>query len=211
MIVDGLKTIACACLVMGAVTSAAAQSPREQLATAALSMMSPKTIQSSREYYIEFRAAQIGAYGHSYAAFGRLNAHGQPGSVSYADLHPMGNYAIMAIGHLLPVPANTEWDPDVLKLPIASKYRVNLTANQYHKLLAALRRARADKQPVWNAISNNCNHFIAKLAQAVQMRIPTEFQLSYAFIPALRELNESNQSAGPSQARLPSKPVASGR
>src|SRR5229473_1185570 len=125
------------------------------------------TIALPAGYYVEFRVAQIGLYGHSYVAYGRLDGRGQPADFHYADLHPMGNYAVMAIGHLVPVPANTEWDPDVLKLPVASLYRRNLNGAEYQKLLAGLQRARANKQPTWDAITNNCNHFVAQLAMAV--------------------------------------------
>jgi hypothetical protein len=150
----------------------------------------PATTSATGAYYIEFRVAQIGAYGHSYVAYGRLNGRGQPAEAHYADLHPMGNYAIMAIGHILPVPANTVWDPDVLKLPVSSSYRRKLSAAEYQKLLAAVRVAKANKQPYWNAISNNCNHFVAGLAQAIGMRTPSDLVVSYAFVPALRDLNE---------------------
>ena len=40
-------------------------------------------------YYVEFRVAQIGAYGHSYVVYGPSGGRAQ-----YADLHPMGGYAI---------------------------------------------------------------------------------------------------------------------
>ena len=155
--------------------------------------------QSGTPYYIEFRVARIGAYGHSYVAYGRLNASGQPAEFRYTDLHPTGNYALMAIGHLVPVPANTKWDPEVLTLPVASSYRRKLTATQYAKLLAAIQRANANKQPYWNAVSNNCNHYVGELARAVGLRTPMNFQVSYAFIPALRDLNESSAS----EARKP--------
>lgn len=156
-------------------------------------------------YYIEFRVAQIGAYGHSYVAYGRLNMRGQPADQHYADLHPMGNYAVMALGHILPVPANTEWDPDVLKLTVTSAYRRNLNAAEYRKLLAALQRARTNKQRIWNAVTNNCNHFVAELATAIGLRTPSDFQFSYFFIPALRELNESGSSSprAPRATRMP--------
>jgi hypothetical protein len=136
-------------------------------------------------YYIEFRVAQIGAYGHSYVAYGNVG-----GRQNFADLHPMGNYAIMALGHVLPVPANTEWDPDVLKLPVMSRYRRSLNAEQYKKLLAAVSTAKTNRAPYWNAVTNNCNHFIGELAQAIGLKVPGQFQVSYAFVPALKELNE---------------------
>jgi hypothetical protein len=105
----------------------------------------------------------------------------------------------LGLGHVLPVPANTEWDPDVLKLTISSSYRRHITAGQYRTLLAAVQRARATKNRTWNAVTNNCNHFVAELAVAIGLRAPSDFQFSYTFIPALRDLNES----GAPSARTP--------
>ncbi len=147
-------------------------------------------------YYVEFRVAQIGAYGHSYAVYGQTG-----GRANYADLHPMGGYAVMALGHVVPVPANTQWNPEVLKLPVASRYRKTLNAQQYQRLVAAVRSARANKQPYWNAVSNNCNHFIGKLAEAVGLKVPGQFQVSYAFVPALRDLNEGGGRAPAARAK----------
>ena len=168
-----------------------AAAPQEAPVRAASPAADNKTPAAQRYgYYVEFRVAEIGTYGHSYAVYGRLNARGQPADSHYADLHPMGNYAIMMLGHVLPVPANTEWDPDVLKLPVASSYRRNLSAADYQKLLRAVQRARANANPTWNAVTNNCNHFIAELATAIGLRAPNDFQVSYSFVPALRQLNE---------------------
>ena len=143
-------------------------------------------------HYIEFRVAQIGTYGHSYVAYGRLDARGNPAEFNYADLHPMGGYLGMAVGHVLPVPANTEWNPDVAKLPVASAYRRKLTSDEYKKILAAVRRARANRNPYWNGLTNNCNHFVAELARSIGLRVPPGLLLSYAFVPALRDLNETD-------------------
>jgi hypothetical protein len=136
-------------------------------------------------YYVEFRVGQIGTYGHSYAVYGTAG-----GRANYADLHPMGGYAVMALGHLLPVPGNTQWDPDVLKLPVTARYRRNLNAEQYRRLVAAVNVAKANKSPIWNAVTYNCNHFIGELAQAVGLKVPGTFQVSYAFVPALKQMNE---------------------
>jgi hypothetical protein len=144
---------------------------------------------SARGYYVEFRVAQIGTYGHSYVVYGSSGSR-----ANYADLHPMGGYVVMAVGHLLPVPANTEWDPDVLKLRVSDRYRRSLDAQQYQRLVAAIRTAKLNKQPYWNAVTNNCNHFIGELAQAIGLRVPGQFQVSYSFVPALRELNEGPHS-----------------
>ena len=157
-------------------------------------------------YYVEFRAAQIGLYGHSYAVYGRLDGRGNPATTSYADLHPMGGYAVMALGHFVPVPANTEWDPEVLTLPVAYKYRIKLNETQHKNLLAAVERAKANKLPYWNAVSNNCNHFIGELAQAVGLRVPAQFHLSYGFLPDLQEINEAAAPATPQPAAKPARP-----
>jgi hypothetical protein len=147
---------------------------------------------SAGGYYVEFRVAQIGTYGHSYVVYGPAG-----GRANYADLHPMGGYVVMALGHVLPVPANTEWDPDVLKLPVSARYRRSLDAQQYQRLIGAVRSAQINKQPYWNAVTNNCNHFIGELAQAIGLRVPGQFQVSYSFVPALRELNESPHTRSP--------------
>lgn len=154
-------------------------------------------------YYIEFRAARIGLYGHSYVAYGRLDARGNPVTTDYADLHPMGGYGHMALGHFVPVPGNTEWNPEVLTLPVAHKYRVNLDGTQFKNLQAALQGSQAKKRTYWNAVSNNCNHFVGELAQAVGLRVPAQFHLSYGFIPDLQEINQSNpvSQAAPTRQR----------
>jgi hypothetical protein len=153
---------------------------------------SPATPAARGSHYIEFRVARIGTYGHSYVAYGRLDARGSPAEFNYADLHPMGGYLGMALGHVLPVPANTEWNPDVAKLPVASVYRRKLTSGEYKKLLAAVRLARANRNPYWNGLTNNCNHFVAELARSIGLRVPPGLLLSYAFVPALRDLNETD-------------------
>jgi len=159
---------------------------------------------SSGGYFIEFRAARIGIYGHSYVAYGRLDRFGNPDTITYADRHPMGNYAIMALGHFVPVPANTEWDPEVLDLPIAHKYRVKLNDSQYNNLLAAVKRANANTS-YWNAVANNCNHYVGQLAEAIGLRVPGAFHMSMGFIPDLQEMNEA---AAPPMAD-PTRPAKS--
>jgi hypothetical protein len=192
-----IDTITIASVVLVAsvlLTPASAQSsaPGASAAPAAAPALPRAKPKSSSDYYVEFRVARIGLYGHSYAAYGRLDRRGNPETTSYADLHPMGGYAVMALGHFVPVPANTEWDPEVLTLPVTAKYRVNLNEAQYNSLTAAVQRASATKLPYWNAVTNNCNHFIGELAKAVGLRVPMQFHVSYGFVQDLQALNESN-------------------
>src|SRR3954470_15997680 len=190
-------------------TSASAQtsSIAEQ---AAPSLPAAKPVKAAAKsfggYFIEFRAARIGIYGHSYVAYGRLDRFGNPDTTTYADRHPMGNYAIMALGHFVPVPANTEWDPEVLDLPIAHKYRVNLNDSQYNNLLAAVKRANANTS-YWNAVTSNCNHYVGQLAEAIGLRVPGAFHMSIGFIPDLQEMNEgaAPPMANPTRPATPPK------
>lgn len=187
-------------------TSASAQTSGTAEKTApSLSAAKPikPTAKSSGGYFIEFRAARIGIYGHSYVAYGRLDRLGNPETTTYADRHPMGNYAIMALGHFVPVPANTEWDPEVLDLPIAHKYRVKLNETQYSNLLAAVKRAN-ENNSYWNAVTNNCNHYVGQLAEAIGLRVPGAFHLSMGFIPDLQEMNEA--ATPPMTSTPPTKP-----
>ncbi len=195
-------TIAALVLTTGLfVTPAAAQSSEP----AAPAKPAPTVRQNVRAagYYVEFRTGQIGLYGHSYAAYGRLDARGNPASAEYADLHPMGNYGMMALGHFVPVPANMEWNPEVLKLPISHRYRRNLTAEQYKNLTATVERLRAGEKRYWNAVANNCNHFIGKLAESIGLKVQMQFHLSYGFVEDLRVINETGAPAAQAEQRPP--------
>ena len=48
-------------------------------------------------YYVEFRAALDGVYGHSYIAYGRLITLGRPATAAYADIHPIGGFTSMVV------------------------------------------------------------------------------------------------------------------
>ncbi len=151
-------------------------------------------------YYIEFRAASIGTYGHTYVAYGRLDARGRPINQQYADLHPMGGYAGMALGHVVPVPGNETWNPDVLKLPINARYRRTLNAAEYQRVLATVRRLRASKL-TWNAVAYNCNDYVAEIARAVGLRTPSTLLVTFMFVPALRDMNEPSSARAAVETR----------
>jgi hypothetical protein len=55
----------------------------------------PATRANEYPYYVEFRVAVDGVYGHSYIAYGRLNALGRPATATYADIHPTGDFLSM--------------------------------------------------------------------------------------------------------------------
>ena len=155
---------------------------------------------SAAPYYVEFRAVDIGVYGHSYIAYGRLKANGQPSTVQYADFHPKGGNLGLVFGHVLPVGGAVVPEQATLSLPIVARYRRPLTEAEYRKLLTALAGA-ASNPHLWNALANNCNTFVGEMAQAVGLRTPTSLMFAYQFVPALRRMNEGPKEAVITEAR----------
>ena len=140
-------------------------------------------------YYVEFRAAVDGVYGHSYIAYGRLNAVGQPATATYADIHPTGDIPSMVLGHFFPVDAATTPEKDTLGRKIASRFRRPLTPAEYERLNAIIARARAANH-AWSILVYNCNDFVADVARGIGMKTPSTLSLPYDFIPRLEAMNK---------------------
>jgi hypothetical protein len=140
-------------------------------------------------YYVEFRVAVNGIYGHSYVAYGRLNALGQPITATYADIHPTGDIPSMVLGHFIPMNASTTPEDDTLSRKIASRFSRPLTAAEYHWLNAIIARTRAAHH-AWSILAYNCNDFVADVARGIGMQTPTTLSLPYDFIPTLEAMNE---------------------
>jgi hypothetical protein len=158
-------------------------------------------------FYVEFRVAQNGVYGHSYLAFGRLSGSGWPATVEYADVHPIGGFTNMVLGHFIPIPAETLPEEETLRRNVTSAYRRTLSAHEYEKLTAAIARARAACR-WWNVFAYNCNDFVAEMARAIGLRTPRTIARPYEFIPALRELNEPVQTSAREQSAPAGLPQA---
>src|SRR5215813_2060239 len=73
-------------------------------------------------YYVDFRVAENGAYGHSYIAYGRLNAAGKPVSAAYADIHPTGEFLSLVVGHFLPIDATTQPSRETIARHVSDHY-----------------------------------------------------------------------------------------
>jgi len=141
-------------------------------------------------YFVEFRAADIGVYGHSYIAYGRLNRSGQPVGVHYADFHPQGGFSGLALGHVLPVAGSFEPEQETFGLPLSAVYRRSLTGSQYAHLLAAIEAAK-ETHHLWSAEFYNCIHFIVDMAHAVDLKAPPVMLLSAPTVKLIRAMNES--------------------
>jgi hypothetical protein len=149
---------------------------------------------AAQAFYVEFRAARNGVYGHSYVAYGELDARGTPASACYADVHPDGGFFRMAAGHFFPMRAETEPVEDTLRREVVSRYCRMLTPAEYRILTTAIARIRAACR-FWNVLHYNCNDFCADVARAIGLRTPRTLMRPYQFIPTLRRLNEAEPSA----------------
>jgi hypothetical protein len=140
-------------------------------------------------YYVEFRVAVDGVYGHSYIAYGRLDALGRPATATYADIHPTGDFPSMVLGHFFLIEAATIPEKDTLGYKIASRFRRPLTAAEYRRLKLVIVRIRAVHHS-WSVLAYNCNDFVADVARGMDMQTPTTLSLPYDFIPRLQTINE---------------------
>ena len=154
-------------------------------------------------YYVEFRVAVNGVYGHSYIAYGRLDSLGRPATAAYADIHPTGDLPSMVLGHFFPMHAATIPVKDTLGYKIARRFRRPLTAPEYGRLNAVIAQIRAAPHS-WSVLAYNCNDFVADVARAVGLQTPTTLTLPYDFIPALQAINASRrrQMSAPPPARV---------
>lgn len=157
----------------------------EATTTAELAVEEP-----SHSYYVEFRVAENGLYGHSYIAYGPLTAMGQPASAVYADLHPTGELPSLLLGHFIPMKAATTPARATPRRKVASRYLRLLTVMEYQKLLAVVARARAERHE-WSIVGYNCNDFVAEVARGIGLQTPNTLVLPYEFIPELQAMNES--------------------
>jgi len=179
-----LKTVLAAAL-LAACALATARAWADPLGAAPLT----RADATAHPYYIEFRVAVDGVYGHSYIAYGRLSAVGQPATTTYADIHPTGEIPSMVLGHFFPMSAATSPEKDTLGFKIASRFRRSLTATEYDRLKSIIARIRAARH-TWSVLGYNCNDFVADVARGLGMRTPTTLSLPYNFIPELQAMNE---------------------
>ena len=164
-------------------------------------------------YYVEFRVAVNGTYGHSYIAYGRLDSLGRPASAAYADIHPTGDLPSMVLGHFFPMDAATIPEKDTLGYKLTGRFRRPLTATEYARLNGVIAHIRAAHHS-WSVLAYNCNDFVADVARAMGMRTPATLSLPYEFIPALQAINTStprHMSVPPSALFAEVRPSAAPR
>ena len=152
---------------------------------------------SAGPYFIEFRARHALSYGHTFAMFGRLDRRGRILEREVAGLHPAGDSPVpWMIGHVVPVRSETgPSDGDLEEKYVSARYRVVLSAAEYAKVTAFIRKLQANS-PLWSAVAYNCNAFVADIARFMGLETPSSTLLYPAdFINKMRDLNTGRERA----------------
>jgi len=121
----------------------------------------------SLRHFVEFRARVYAPFGHSYIVYGATDPGGavvQSNTIGLAPRSRVFGYALGATG--IPVPATIEPSPEDLNMQPLVSFRVDLSPDQYARLLAFVAQQRA-KDHYWSQLFYNCNNFTADLAHAV--------------------------------------------
>jgi hypothetical protein len=159
---------------------------------------------SSGRYYIEFRSRYALSYGHTFTAFGRLNARGEIATQEVAGLHPAGEGAeLWTVGHLVPVPSETgPSDGDLEEEYISARYRVELNEAEYKRVVAYIRQHQADS-PLWHAALYNCNAWTGDVARFMGLKTPFHWLPPQDYVNGIRDLNGSQPAmAAPGQPAM---------
>lgn len=207
----GIGLIGLAALLVGLSTFAAPLGARETAGAARLEASRQAT--QGTPYYIEFRARYALSYGHTFVAFGRTDGRGRIRSIEVAGLHPAGDSPVpWMFGHVVAVPSETgPSDGDLDERYVAARYRIDLTADEYRRVVAFIRQLQANS-PMWHAVLYNCNSFVADIARFMGLQAPgSNLLMPPEFINTMKELNGDRRRApftgGTGTAGLPSGPA----
>ncbi len=155
-----------------------------------------------KSHFIEFRARSALSYGHALVVFGKLDKNGKvpvdkkgvliPGTIEISGLHPASTSTIpWSVGHVIPVPAETgPSDGDFEDNYVTARYRINLTENEFRKVVAIV--AKHKKRGIlWSGPVKNCMSYIGAIAKDMGLKSPPIPVLYYpqGFVENLKKLN----------------------
>jgi hypothetical protein len=139
-------------------------------------------------YFLEFRSRAGYLFGHSYIAYGRLDARGRPLETRLAGVYPLDGTAGLIVGTLVPVPASVRGVAEDYRQPPSNVYRLTLSAAQYARLRGVVETlARSERE--WDLLFRNCNDFAIAVARGMGLAAPPSWLPPPAFVEALRLLN----------------------
>jgi hypothetical protein len=145
-------------------------------------------ISRSRPYFVDFRSRPGYVYGHTIVVYGYFDAQGRAVEERYAGLYPKDDEAGLIVGTIIPVDASVRPVKEDFNTSPSMVYRRELTAREYRIMRAAIRHER-QREHFWHVVIFNCNDFAARIAQALDMRVPSTLLLPPFFVLTLRLMN----------------------
>ena len=141
-------------------------------------------------YFVDFRARPGGVLGHTFIVYGRIDDGGRILESRSAGLYPRDDYAHSPLLPLLVVPGHVSLKREDPRKGLGNIYRRRLSAAQFARLQATVRRIRKQR-PRWNFVFQNCNSFVGRVAREIGLRTPPTLDLPDNFVRGLYLLNES--------------------
>ena len=140
-------------------------------------------------YFIEFRAREGGILGHTFIVYGRTDRRGFVAEAHYAGIYPVGEFSESLILPVLVVPGRVLSKVEESKFHVTGFYRRWLSAAEYARVKAAVRRLKTERR-WWQFFIYNCNSFVAEIATTLGMRTPFPLEEPSVFLARLRAINE---------------------
>lgn len=152
---------------------------------------------STHPFYVEFRSRQALSYGHTFMAYGRLGPDGKIATQTIIGLHPAGDDATWwTVGHLVWVPSEIgPSDGDLEEEYISARYRINLTPDQYQRVVAYAKKLGRES-PMWHAVLYNCNAFVGRIAGYMGLKSPASLEYPADFVNGIRTMNGAVNTIG---------------
>lgn len=127
-----------------------------------------------KTHYVDFRTrASFLPIGHHYAAIGKLDENGKPVPATEKTIGftPKQGLVGALVGAVIEQQPEIHTDGADLERPLVSSFRTKITAAQHKRMMAVIRRFRADP-PKWGMWTFNCNHFMGLIATTIGLKTP---------------------------------------
>jgi hypothetical protein len=139
-------------------------------------------------YFLDFRARPGTYVGHTFIAYGRVDAGGRVLEERHAGHYPHDDLSESLLLMAFAVPGYVSVKKENPSQPPIAVYRRWLNPAGYARLRATVRRLRAGHL-WWHIVFYNCNGFAAQVAQEMGLRTPLTLDVPAAWVRGLRQLN----------------------
>jgi hypothetical protein len=147
------------------------------------------TAADARLFYVEFRARDDSAFGHSYVTLGTIDTGGQRRETVVAGFMPKTADDDRWSKFGIPVTGSVGVSrSDFVRRPNA-RFRVTINRVTYFRLVHKVRALR-NAWTTYELLLRNCNNFLGEIASSVGLRTPiVTAQYSVHYVTDLRALN----------------------